>query len=448
MFDGTSSAASLRPGSVTVKAGLAILVLGVGWVAWRQHLESGILSDRLRTLETKIAGVAPDVGMASGRAAREDADRIAALSIELNDRLNAQQEQAAALKVSVDRAIGQVVITQPPEDLRAAVQAALGRWMPLQRPAQLPPDGANLRDELALLELSMQTGLRDAFGSELRRLHWWADVLDASQSVHDDAARAESDYPQLRELRIAAPVLAPQWCFDAVRAAERRKLLALVQMRAGQEQASVDEVDAVEDLLNAVRREMGSDVPAFLVETSARLEAKRRSIVSRERTKAIDELVAERRKSIQGISDAAILLQLQAGYVGQLIGFLCNLPGDNPADGQRIESLAKEWSRDLRALEARIRNDQSLRYQKWALEQIAATETAGNRATGLDDDETAIMSAIRDHLLPIDTALLEIPIRKSYDDMWERWKDQLKDNQMTTLLQHVSETPKKGLGEV
>lgn len=500
-----------RNSSRPVKTGLAVVVAvlfaGIGYVAWQQHRASGDLAMRLGALEERVASVGTDARAAAASATKEATDRISALSDglqggieaqradsirsmealatsfrqseerltsaakdardasetafksavggiaslrdDLNGRLDAQREEAAGLRAAVDRALGHVVVTQPPEDLRAAVRATLDRWLPAQRPAQLPPDGTNLRDELAILGRSMETGLRSAFDSELRRLHWWADVLDAVQSVHEDVGRAESDYPQLRELRISAPILAPQWCFDAVRSAERRKLLALVQMRAAQDQATVAEVEAVEDLLNAVRREMGSDVPAFVAEASARLDAKRRSIVSRERSRAIDELVAERSRSMGAVSDPSILLQLQAGYSGQLMGLLCSLPVEDASEGKRIEALARQWSREMRGLDARIRNDQSLGYQKWALDQIKGADDAGEKASGtFNDDESEIMSAICDHLLPIDTALLDPPIRMKFDETWTKWKGQLKAAQLGMLLERVASIPKKGLGEV
>ncbi len=351
------------------------------------------------------------------------------------------------VKSSVDRALGNVVVTQPPEDLRAGVRAVIDRWLPVKQPAELPAAGSDLRDELATLELSMQTGLRSAFESELRRLHWWADSLDAVQSTSEDAVRAESDYPQLRTLRVTAPVRAPQWCFEIVRAAELRRLLALAQARAAQEQNTLAEVDELQYLLDTVHREMGSNVPLVIAEAQARLGARRGAIEAQELSQGIDELVAKRSMAMTKITDPALLLQVQASYHGQLLGLLSTLAGIDGVNSGHLQLLAEKWAGEMRALETMVHNERSLRYQGWALGVIEQVEREISAADRWNDDEVAIFNALL-RLVPIDANLLEPPLRVKFDNTWTEGADELADVQKPVLLKAVALTPKKGLGDV
>ncbi len=351
------------------------------------------------------------------------------------------------VKTSVDRALGHVVVTQPPEDLRAGVRAVMDRWLPVEQPAELPAAGSDLRDELATLELSMQTGLRSAFESELRRLHWWADSLDAVQSTSEDAVRAESDYPQLRTLRVTAPVRAPQWCFEIVRAAELRRLVALAQARAAQEQNTLYEVDELQYLLDTVHREMGNDVPLVIAEAQARLGARRGAIEAQELSQGIDELVAKRSVAMKKITDLDLNLQVQASYHGQLLGLLSTLAGSDGVDSGRIQSLAEEWAGDMREIGTLVHNDRSQRYQCWALGIIERATREIDAAQGISDDEELIYYAIL-RLLPIDANLLEPPLRVKFDETWTDGAAELSDYQKGDLLHWVALTPKEGLGDV
>ncbi len=374
-----------------------------------------------------------------------------AQSTALRDLIEQQGSLVGELEADVRRTLGHVVVPVALENLKAAVAEDLQDWLPPEQPQSLPKDGDPIREELAALELSMQqSGLRGAFSTKLNQLYWWADVLDALATADGGGEQSATAYGDFQALRLASPSGMPDWAFRLVRKAEQQSLLATVQEQVNgiPNVVSLDEADALGDLLDAVKREFGGDAPTSLQAAEVTLKAKRAALAAEGLAIGVRELEAERSAALGVISDPRIKVVVMAGFDGQLTAVFAQMAIATPDTRSMAEKLLRQWGIETQALGASIHSADHLRYQRWALEQITGMDEAFDAATGAADDEVAIQNAMITHLMPIDQGLLDPALAVKFQKTWNDAKEELGDPEVKAVIRATGTVVKKGLGEV
>lgn len=375
---------------------------------------------------------------------------IGAAAAKLGSRVTEMSGSVSGLGEKVGRLAGQVVLSEPPAELSRAVEEAIETWLPAAKPSDMPSDTSDLRDAIDRLQSSMLNGYRVAYSGQLRRLEWWADVIDLLASRNPDGVMAAARLAEAEELAMGAPSLAPNWAFDQL---ERYRLALMIRIGQAELAGGADGLppspeilDNVRSLLLAVQRSPlagGFDADIKALKTSLDGIGKRGE--ERELEDAL-AMLQELRDKVMKTKDPVLRVQMMSGLDAQAMGLLA--PSLGTPQQRLIEAKALPWRKETEALAKQIDDENRRNYQCWALDRIGTFERDVARHMGITDDEAKIREEMERWLLPISEALLEPPVAQKFSQQWARGYNELADPDKKKLLAAVAGTRKLQIGEV
>lgn len=376
---------------------------------------------------------------------------------------DALQTRLANLNNSVSQALGKIVVEEAPDALRAAVDQALKRWLPNVAWSSAPGNSDDLRAEIASILDATPPSVSSELAGPMRRLQWWADVLELTELSADSVGRLPSLLARSRDLEATAPFRAPPWTIERLAAFRKQALFAgakiavkdaLAAAMPGTTSITAGEARALLEAAQELHRP-GSPEHAELQRLTSDLAKK----YPDEENPSIQTRLQEidrQRKRLAKITDIESRQHLGSAIEAQATTLL--LEADE-GDINRIQSLALAIRSGNRSDLKRFRDQEWLKYQAWALGQIQKAEPLITKAiTKFGDDERAICSALSSHLMEVDEGLLEPAIARKFNEVWQlgwsqlEWDVDDKGSEWWTdrkrLLEILASTPKKQIGEV
>ena len=402
------------------------------------------LSDQIGELASSGGGVSAGIA-----ALKERVGTLDLISSRLDD-----------LDAALRRMSGQLVIDEPTTEVRARIQAVLEQWLPPEDPGELPESSDELREELDLLQSSMQTRMRISGSEDLETLEWWADALDALNAEISTALASPTRMRQLSDLLLAAPVRAPSWTLERLDARVFDHTVAMIDadlaglakgdLRSGSTPETLAEYRLVlADLAKAATARASTSARDRVTNLSTLVD----SLLERQKATLLDDTIqglrAERDRILQ-LSDEQIRVELLFGLTGKAASILVDFDGEQAS---RLLAQVQSWRRDTESRSTELQERRRLRYQKWALAEIDAFVLKYNKQKStFGDDEVGIAEAMIAHLISIDVSLLEGSIQSYFSDYWQKaWSDLdygEKIGEKNHLLRKVSEVRKRGIDSV
>lgn len=389
---------------------------------------------------------------AVGAAAAATLEQLSSLANDWRQDAASNQRALAALDVSVKQALGKVYIEETPAEVLEAVNAAIGVWLPAN-PWKVAPGGTDdLRATLASIRAATPPGADAELAGPVRRLEWWADVLELEALSPNSVARVPSFIARARELEESAPFTVPEWAIERITVARRQAVYA----------AATGAAKAALGTSNDPATPTAEE--ALILITAAKDMWKENTLQRRELIALEDKLTSNTRKPLLNkmeldarlaaldeeysraskVTDAKIRLQLGLAVEAQAVVLLTEVPSSEMARAQaKVLELRKKNERQ----QNQIRDQDWLEYQAWALKHIRKSDTAIKASKGTFSSDTA---AIRDALIwltSVDRALLEPAIGQKFDEVWKSGWEAIKEER-EVVLNRVSETRKHQLGEV
>jgi hypothetical protein len=373
------------------------------------------------------------------------------------------QTRLANLNNSVSQALGKIVVEEAPGALRAAVDQALERWLPNVAWRSAPGSSDDLRAEIASILDATPPSVSSELAGPMRRLQWWADVLELTELSADSVGRLPSLLARSRDLEATAPFRAPTWTIERLAAFRKQALFAgakiavkdaLAAAKPGTTPITAGEARA---LLEAAQELHRPDSPehAELQQLTSGLAKK----FPDEENPSIEERLQEidrQRNRLAKITDIESRQHLGSAIEAQAITLL--LEADE-RDINRIQSIALAIRGGNRSDLKRFRDREWLKYQAWALGQIQLAESSITAAKSVKgDDEATIYTALSFHLKEVDEGLLDPAIARKFNEVWQLGWSELDwdvDDKLfeghtdrKKLLENLANTPKKQLGEI
>ena len=401
----------------------------------------------IAVLRTDVS--AADAAMtASLRAVESKAASLAAQSQSLAAAVTSMETRMQGLDGSVKQALGKVYITETPDEVAAAVDAAVKAWLPSTQWTQPPGDSDALRAILDTIRSQTPVGAGGELAGPMRRLEWWADVLELGEVEVDSVARLPSLVERTRQLEAEAPFLVPAWSFEKLQTQRRKAALRATELACNAALESESEVDEARALLSLTERMFGADTAErrTLNALASKIDAcfpppKEPTTLERIETIGAQRMVASK------VSDPELRVQLLYGFDAQASALLAECASDQ--ERARAEGLVSAMRKATAGINKTLQDKVSLAYQSWSLQWIKAAENQIDTASGyVSTDEPAIARALWFNLGDIDEQILEPAVRTEFNRVWTKGWSKLGAASRQEVLKWLSEHPKKRLGEV
>jgi hypothetical protein len=339
-----------------------------------------------------------------------------------------------------------VVLSDPPDELSRAVEQAVEFWLPLEKPNSVPSDSEQLRSTIDRLQSSMLNGYRVAYSGQLRRLEWWADVIELLAASNADGVLARVRLGDAEELVMDAPSRVPEWAFNELENYRLRTMIRVATSAMAVESPSVESVDLAESVVQTVRE--SPRATGFALEAGA-LEARIKSARERGQDRSVVEaltLLEELRGRAIKLENPAVRVQMLSGVDAQALALLVSALGT--PQQQVIEAKVQPWRKATEQLAKQLDDEVRRTYQCWALGQIEQFDREVLPCYRGRNDLKCIRLAMERLLLPINETALEAPINQKYSKSWSENFDALDDDNKRLLLQAVGFTRKLQVGDV
>jgi len=413
----------------------------------------------VRPVEAKMTDAIDRLRAASDRT-ETVSDSLSAIGDELKSWTGRNEQIAGSVKSLEDR-VAQIAgetkllgeILRPrltAQELRKAVANAEERWLPATRPTAIPSESDELRADVAELELALPQGESAAYASSIRMLAWWADAIELIAATPDDDRTSQGIMEGSQALITTAPVLVPDWAYDALNSVRAREILRIATKRGSDAAATADQLNALEDFLASVRGSLAPNDQALLSQLQREIGDRRAKAENAELVQEFTTLRDEWNR-FAARTDLSADLQLEAlaisaAQLSQLVIELADAKSPMTKEAANFSETCRKHLAD-RSKSAYERK--RLAYQKWALHNINKAREDGKLAmAGIGEDDPAIRVAMVNHLVPIDTSELEPAILTLYHTVWDELKSPLDEDEFKKVIKAVSETKQMQLGDV
>ncbi|MBM3380569.1 MAG: hypothetical protein FJY39_12750 [Betaproteobacteria bacterium] len=413
----------------------------------------------VRPVEAKMTDAIDRLRAASDRT-ETVSDSLSAIGDELK-RWTGRNEQIAGSVKSLDDRVAQIAgetkllgeILRPrltAQELRKAVANAEERWLPATRPTAIPSESDELRADVAELELALPQGESAAYASSIRMLAWWADAIELIAATPDDDRTSQGIMEGSQALITTAPVLVPDWAYDALNSVRAREILRIATKRGSDAAATADQLNALEDFLASVRGSLAPNDQALLSQLQREIGDRRAKAENAELVQEFTTLRDEWNR-FAARTDLSADLQLEAlaitaAQLSQLVIELADAKSPMTNEAANFSETCRKHLAD-RSKSAYERK--RLAYQKWALDQIDKADKLYEKYSGyLYDDEEGYITTLITHLAPINQSELEPSILAHYTKVWNEMMNELKPEEKNRVTKAVSETKQMQLGDV
>lgn len=416
----------------------------------------------VRPVEAKMTDAIDRLRAASDRT-ETVSDSLSAIGDELK-RWTGRNEQIAGSVKSLDDRVAQIAgetkllgeILRPrltAQELRKAVANAEERWLPATRPTAIPSESDEIRADVAELELALPQGESAAYASSIRMLAWWADAIELIAATPDDDRTSQGIMEGSQALITTAPVLVPDWAYDALNSVRAREILRIATKRGSDAAATADQLNALEDFLASVRGSLAPNDQALLSQLQREIGDRRAKAEEAELAQEFTTLRDEWNR-FAARTDLSADLQLEAlaitaAQLSQLVIELANAKSPMTKEAKEAANFSETCRKHLADRSKSAYERKRLAYQKWALEQIDKADNLYKKHTGkvFNDDEEGYITALITHLVPINQSELEPSILAYYTEVWTNLMD-LDPEERKRVTKAVSETKQMQLGDV
>lgn len=397
----------------------------------------------------KLLDAPPDATFSQAKQIKAYEAEYLKKSDELRQLLASVNEASRRQTAILSRAVGENVPIIIPNDLSEELATMEQHVAQRESWPHNEAEAHELHKELSTLVQKMPTWAEEEALPRLTALRWSVALFDLANSTQSSIDDLEDRIPEYERLIESIPenVANPLRDFATDQLATSRKALAELK-RAVAVKSANDALTSGSQLSAAISQLQDySDSEASDLKTKLSAMAQDRQIADRfevlEKSFTDSKNISDpqlRQTAVMRVAEGSLELLLEAQAKGN-------------SRTISIEALSKNCNQELAACSQLLARQQEaafatkLRaYQRWALDQIDAFETAFTYAqdsahrhamftqTWNDDDYKAVSSAMQNDLLPISEGSLERPIAEMYQREFKKEWDKLEGRQDQTDL--------------